>query len=55
MRIEKDFKEFLASLVSKKAKFLIIGGFACGTATRRDQGFVDIVYLQRVKESGRGG
>jgi predicted nucleotidyltransferase len=28
MRVEKDFKEFLASLVSKKAKFLIVGGFA---------------------------
>jgi hypothetical protein len=28
MRIEKDFKEFLASLVSEKAKFLIVGGFA---------------------------
>jgi hypothetical protein len=28
MRVEKDFKEFLASLVSRKAKFLIVGGFA---------------------------
>jgi hypothetical protein len=28
MRVEKDFKEFLASLISKKAKFLIVGGFA---------------------------
>jgi predicted nucleotidyltransferase len=28
MRIEKDFKEFLKSLASKKAKFLIVGGFA---------------------------
>ena len=28
MRVEKDFKEFLSSLVSKKAKFLIVGGFA---------------------------
>ena len=28
MRIEKDFKEFLKSLTSRKARFLIIGGFA---------------------------
>jgi predicted nucleotidyltransferase len=28
MRIEKDFKEFLRSLASRKARFLIIGGFA---------------------------
>jgi len=28
MRVEKDFKEFLESLVSKKVKFLIVGGFA---------------------------
>jgi hypothetical protein len=28
MRIEKDFKEFLGSLASKKARFLIVGGFA---------------------------
>jgi hypothetical protein len=28
MRVEKDFKEFLASLVSRKARFLIVGGFA---------------------------
>jgi len=28
MRVERDFKEFLASLVSRKSKFLIVGGFA---------------------------
>lgn len=28
MRIEKDFKEFLKSLISNKADFLIVGGFA---------------------------
>lgn len=28
MRIEKDFKEFLGFLVSNKARFLIVGGFA---------------------------
>lgn len=28
MRIEKDFKEFLRSLASRRARFLIIGGFA---------------------------
>jgi len=53
MRIEKDFKEFLSSLVSRKAKFLIVGGFAYSYyAEARFTKDLD-VFVERSEENSR--
>jgi hypothetical protein len=53
MRVEKDFKEFLSSLVSRKAKFLIVGGFAYAIyAEPRFTKDLD-VFIERSEENAK--
>jgi len=53
MRVEKDFKEFLSSLVSRKAKFLIVGGFAYAIyAEPRYTKDLD-VFIERSEENAK--
>jgi hypothetical protein len=54
MRIEKDFREFLGFLASRKAKFLIVGGFAYSIyAEPRYTKDLDLFIERTEKNAGR--